>query len=89
MSGSAYIREIFNFKGLNASIFVPFFSNWSKISRRSHFFVSELRYMQSKGPTMRTTLRMVRVYEYDEFRRQQSAGKTRNNPCLILKIMVL
>ena len=43
-----------------------FFFNWPKISRRFHFFVLELQYMQSEGRTMRTTVRTVRAYEYDE-----------------------
>ena len=65
-----------------------FFFSLPKMSRIFHFFVLEPPYMQSKGRTMRTTVRTVRAYEYDEIRRQQSARKTRNNPCLILKIMV-
>ena len=47
-----------------------------KISRRFHFFVLELPYMQPKGRTMRTTVRTVRAYEYgrsfgDSRRRKQ------------------
>ena len=37
-----------------------------KISRR---FVLEPPYMQSKGRTMRTRVRTVRAYEYDEVHR--------------------
>ena len=59
-----------------------------KISRRFHFFALEPPYMQSKGRTMRTTVRTVRAYKYNEVPRRQSVRKTRNNPCLILKIMV-
>ena len=48
-----------------------FFFNWPKISRRFHFFALELPYMQSKGRTMRTTVRTVRAYKYDEVCWQQ------------------
>ena len=81
-------REFLHFRGLNASIFMLFFFILPKISRRFHFFVLEPPYMQSKGRTMRTTVHTVRAYEYDEVPRQQSVRKTRNNPGLILKIMV-
>ena len=46
--------EIINFRGLNASIFT---------SRRFHFFVLELSYMQSKGRTMHTRVCTARAYE--------------------------
>ena len=69
-----------NFRGLNASILVLFFFSLHKIARRFHFFLLQPPYMQSKGRTMRTMVRTVHAYEYDEVRRQQSARKTRNNP---------
>ena len=80
--------EFLHFRGSCASISVLFFFNWLKISQRFHFFVLEPPYMQSKGRTMRTTVRTVRAYEYDEVPRRQTVRKTRNNPCLILKIKV-
>ena len=65
-----------------------FFFNWLKISRRFHFFVLEHQQMKSDGRTVRTTVRTVRAYEYDEARRQEKARKRRNNPVLKSKIIV-
>ena len=65
-----------------------FFFNWRKTSRRFHFFVLELPYMQSKGRTMRMAVHMGGAYEYDEVCQQQSARKTSNDPVFKLKIMV-
>ena len=44
--------------------------------------------MQSKGRTMRTTVRIVRAYEYKEGGRGQSAHKTRKNPIVKSKMIV-
>ena len=66
--------------------FLCFFFNWPKISRRFHFFVLEVPYMQSQH--LRTAVRMLLAYEYDEICLQQSARKTRNNRVFKLKIMV-
>ena len=80
--------EFLHFRGLNASIFMLFFFILPKISRRFHFFVLEPPYMQSKGHTMRTTVRTVHAYEYKEGGRRKSAHLTRNNSILKSKMTV-
>ena len=47
--------EFLHFRGLNASIFVTFFSIWVRFLLEFHFFALERSIMQSKGRKARTT----------------------------------
>ena len=51
---SRKVGKPFNFRGLNASIFLIFFFNMSRISRGVHFSALEYLKMKCKGCTHRT-----------------------------------
>ena len=50
-------QKIFNFRGLNASIFNIFFFNWLKLSHTCHFHALECSILKYTGHTVRTTMR--------------------------------
>ena len=79
--------EFIHFRGSCASIYVLFFFNWLRISRRFHFFSLEHLQMKSDGRTVRTTVRTPPRMNMGG--PLVTVGKeTRNSSRLILKIMV-